>query len=979
MGATDSKLAFRKGVFRLFEERNIDASDEYWSQFWDLPESADDVFSLVGAQDIRRARDQARENIETLIHKITDQICHIMRAPDFPSPQNSTLQLLNCIRLLTRVMPFIFESEELEDWENEFFWTPTKNIKKNIKPENTGDIQSASKEVGDRIITENSERDAIQESSTQNRTSSESYETIPPLGERLLSALIDLLFLTGFTLPINLASETSRVVYVNWETGVGSTIPIGSSKENDTNKTETLRLLLALVSKSMYMPGATFISKENKWIKFLVLKLERKVVLALLCSLLNTTVKYNPAGWGVPYNHMVFADPREILVTLCLQVLLVLLDYRSPSNRVDTIFAGTNDPGEHNRLSSAGTNDPGEHNRLSSAGTNDPEEHNRLSSAGTIENNEEPASATSPKNSLGEPYTTQGVHNDATNLNTNPQKSHLPPNVDNAFRHYASKLHRSQDFQFLMDGIYRILSNPMQANNTYLPGSTKQIRCHQEMLMLLWKFLEINKRFRNYLLETDRVLDVLIVLLYYSMENKHDQAQLGFVRMCAFILQTLSADRNFGMKLNKQFEGHGSLPSTVRISAFNAGTYADYMIISIYALIATTRGTLHPLYPAFVLTITNVSPYLKNLSVTSSVKLVQLFSSFSSPGFLLSDEGNHRLVGYMLEAFNNIIQYQFSDNPHVVYAIVCNPKKFEELFDFTLLKGLAEIKRQQSVKEKRKKQVHNTSMNKSESSLDRKSMHDESASQPQTDTESMSSNKKDEEHESESDEKTELLNVPSVDEHEESTHLSEKARGKLPEGVTAASRQCSSMDSSQNNETNSNNIITPFAVGKSGFIPTEDWVSSWHPQLPFGTIRVLLSELVPKVKSMCASQSITTDQGVLEFLRTTSLIGILSPPQSLFIRKFQWSEASVVWFASMLWAQVYLASLSHLGIFNGTNVKLFLVKPSTKEGQRLKNAIGSAVSEGVQGVFDRLASNNTNSNVSNSTTVNTNTTDNNAP
>ncbi|CAG8738664.1 13751_t:CDS:10, partial [Cetraspora pellucida] len=920
MGATDSKLAFRKGVFRLFEERNIDVSDEYWSQFWDLPESAEDVFSLVGAQDIRRARDQARENLETLIHKITDRIFHILGAPDFPSPQNSTLQLLNCIRLLTRVMPFIFESEELDDWENEFFWTPTKNIKKTIKSETTSDIQNASKEVNDGIPTENSERDATQESSTQNRNSSESHETIPPLGERLLSALIDLLFLTGFTLPINLSSESSRIVYVNWETGVGSTIPIGSSKENDSNKTETLRLLLALVSKSMYMPGATFISKENKWIKFLVLKLERKVVLALLCSLLNTTVKYNPAGWGVPYNHMVFTDPREMLVTLCLQVLLVLLDYRSPSNRIDTIYAGTNDP----------------------------EEHNRLSSAGTIGNNEESASATSPKNDLsGEPDATQEVHSEATKPNTNPQTSHLPPNVDNAFRHYASKLHRSQDFQFLMDGIYRILSNPMQANNTYLPGSTKQIRCHQEMLMLLWKLLEINK----YLLETDRVLDVLIVLLYYSMENKHDQAQLGFVRMCAFILQTLSADRNFGMKLNKQFEGYGSLPSNVRISAFNAGTYADYMII-VSELTSTTRGTLHPLYPAFVLTITNVSPYLKNLSVTSSVKLVQLFSSFSSPGFLLADEGNHRLVGYMLEAFNNIIQYQFSDNPHVVYAIVCNPKKFEELFDFTLSKGLAEVKRLQSAKEQRKKQIHNISMNKSESSLDKKSMHDESASQSQTDSESMTSNKKDEEHDVELDEKTELLNTTSADEHEESTHLSEKARGKLPEGVTASSRQRSSMDSTQT-DANSNNIITPFAVGKSGFIPTEDWVSAWHPHLPFGTIRVLLRELVPKVKSMCASQSITTDQGVLEFLRTTSLVGILSPPQSLFIRKFQWSEASVVWFASVLWAQVYLASSSYLGIFNGTNVKLFLVKSSTKEGgQRLKNAIGSAVSEGVQGVFD---------------------------
>lgn len=69
---------------------------------------------------------------------------------------------------------------------------------------------------------------------------------------------------------------------------------------------------------------------------------------------------------------------------------------------------------------------------------------------------------------------------------------------------------------------------------------------------------------------------------------------------------------------------------------------------------------LHSLYPAYILTITNVSPYLKNLSVVSSTKLVHLFSQFTSPGFLLAEEGNHRLVEHMLEAFNNIVQYQFA-------------------------------------------------------------------------------------------------------------------------------------------------------------------------------------------------------------------------------------------------------------------------------------------------------------------------------
>jgi len=110
------------------------------------------------------------------------------------------------------------------------------------------------------------------------------------------------------------------------------------------------------------------------------------------------------------------------------------------------------------------------------------------------------------------------------------------------------------------------------------------------------------------------------------------------------------------------------------------------------------------------------------------------------------------------------------------------------------------------------------------------------------------------------------------------------------------------------------------------------------------------------------------------------MVGILPPPQPILIRKFQWSEASVVWFSSLLWGQIYLASSNYLGVFNGTQVKLFFVKPSIREG-RLKNALGNAVG-GVQGVIDRLSTtNSTNSanstnttNTTNTTNINTNTT-----
>lgn len=54
-----------------------------------------------------------------------------------------------------------------------------------------------------------------------------------------------------------------------------------------------------------------------------------------------------------------------------------------------------------------------------------------------------------------------------------------------------------------------------------------------------------------------------------------------------------------------------------------------------------------------------VSPYLKTLSMVAAIKLLHLLEAFSTPWFLFSAPSNHHLVFFLLEIFNNIIQYQF--------------------------------------------------------------------------------------------------------------------------------------------------------------------------------------------------------------------------------------------------------------------------------------------------------------------------------
>lgn len=97
------------------------------------------------------------------------------------------------------------------------------------------------------------------------------------------------------------------------------------------------------------------------------------------------------------------------------------------------------------------------------------------------------------------------------------------------------------------------------------------------MLMLFWEAIQCNKRFRSFIIDTDRAHDFTILVLFYALDQRNDPTKQGLIRMCVFILQTMSVESNFGKSLNKRFEGQESLPLSIRIANFH-GTYADYLI-----------------------------------------------------------------------------------------------------------------------------------------------------------------------------------------------------------------------------------------------------------------------------------------------------------------------------------------------------------------------------------------------------------------
>jgi High-temperature-induced dauer-formation protein len=218
---------------------------------------------------------------------------------------------------------------------------------------------------------------------------------------------------------------------------------------------------------------------------------------------------------------------------------------------------------------------------------------------------------------------------------------------------------------------------------------------------------------------------------------------------------------------------------------------------SIYNLIATSNGNLTSLYPTFLRTMANVSPHLKNLSTITSAKLISLFNSMSSPSFLLAKESNPALLHILLETINNIIEHQHTQNPILLYAIILNHTKFESIQHFDLHKALADIE------ERKKSKEENKSSSRQSSDPENKPLDAlVEITSPVTPVTAFSVGDEDDEEE---------------EEVHETKPLSEKARGKLPEGVEIPRRESALSIHS------SSGLLSP-SVERKEFQPTDSWV-----------------------------------------------------------------------------------------------------------------------------------------------------------
>lgn len=499
-----------------------------------------------------------------------------------------------------------------------------------------------------------------------------------------------------------------------------------------------------------------------------------------------------------------------------------------------------------------------------------------------------------------------------------------------------------------MDGMTRVLNQPLQANGSYIPGVQSPVRFAPEVIMLFWEITQCNKRFRSFIVDTERAHDFVVLILFYALEYKADASKQGVVRMCAFLLQTLSVEKNFGVNLNKPFLAQETLPPAIRLAGFR-GTYADFLIQSIYNLITSSQGKLTAIYPALLAVINNIAPYLEGLSMATSTKLIQLFNSMSSPSFLLANETNHELLSSLLESMNSIVEHKYKKNPAFVYAILRNRKRVEALRSFTLESGQAEIERRNRRKKERDPLEPNstrssvesirspTSATSRESALSDVPEEDSTFAVGEDDDDSDGEERPTHTPSSPSEQPSRASSVTSQPEDDVPRQLrgmSEKARGKMPAGASTFSRQNSTIS------LGSASSSSPTHPG--GFEPTAQWLESWLPELPLHTMLAVihqLSVLVPR-------QALVTDSPapqILATIREARLVGI--DPSPIRVHMFEWSPLALGWYESLLWSFIFSSEMhvakGTVGIWNATAIKLFRVQETAPEGPTLTSPRGA--------------------------------------
>ena len=250
-------------------------------------------------------------------------------------------------------------------------------------------------------------------------------------------------------------------------------------------------------------------------------------------------------------------------------------------------------------------------------------------------------------------------------------------------------LEGEENFAWIYRNIVRLLNGVHESVNTFLPNSVRCIRCHTEVLLLLWKIVEANPAFLRYITssEGEDITELVLPLCYFVSRCRGHASMLGTVRVCTFLLLRLSSERAFSVALNAPLKARLPLPDLPPLP--KKATFADLLFVVTHQVVMGGHPRLRPLHSKLVAVLSNVSAFVCDVSSVAAIKLVDLLEHYAVPlsahaekveAALIASPGENNAIWpplitvycdcarLMFEAINNLLQYQFRGSTYIVYC-----------------------------------------------------------------------------------------------------------------------------------------------------------------------------------------------------------------------------------------------------------------------------------------------------------------------
>lgn len=648
-------------------------ADPAWDDFWTLPTSADDIICVFQPADIRYIRDTNQDIFVQLVNAVATRIIYLqkiksVRLIDFPQHE-----VLNCIRVLTIIIPFLYEKKQLNGAEENLFWNTiyaTPIYENDTIFVNSGsNFPTAGINSNDDLIdlVSSPEADSSNDTSLRVHYNKMSYLD-RPLGVLLIDCLVDLMFTLNFTVTTPDARHSSKVFAndyqpIIWEPGFEVQ---GRYKEPvltlDSNRLEVIRLLVSLFSKDLYLSVTEVVSTGSRFLTVFVTTVEGRKYYNVCVSLFNFIIRSvqsnadltsdngiinshvdisNPNINGLDIQNDVHRKIRVLLATNIIQLFAILVVHPLPSKDMKFLYKNN-----------------------------------------TLPNNNE--------------------------------------KLRNRSRLFLSKFTDTKDLRLFVESLSSLLFKPMKDINIgaifNIMKSSKLVddsTVHpwsKELLVIILELYQCNSRFRAVFAEMMGP-EYFILIFYHLLKMKGDKKNTTFTQLCIHSVLYLSSDLRLTSKLLTHFdpEFYDSVPQILRTST-TPTSYRDFLLIHLCTLLESDsyhENKLPLLQLAYNLITMHVFLHEFNkrenrevlgkrkialkdlskcpptqLSYAASMSLIHIISKFSTLTHLSADlPTNSDHLSLLLRACTHAISRDTTDSVVLLYVVFKNASLFSRLTD----------------------------------------------------------------------------------------------------------------------------------------------------------------------------------------------------------------------------------------------------------------------------------------------------------